>query len=188
MEPIARGLYAEIAQIEEQHVTHYESLIDPLDSWIAQWVFHEYNEVYLYWSMLQQETDQRIRSIWDLHLNMELGQLQVASDFLRRFEGREAAELLPPSLPEMPITFQSNKEYVRDLLAQQIDLRTDGIDYVQVDDLRSNHRYFRYQEKVNSDGVPSEDVIRQARERLGREYRDQTNGDHPVADLHDASR
>ena len=62
MEPIARGLYTEIAQIEEQHVTHYESLLDPLDSWLKQLVFHEYNEVYLYWSMLQQETDTRIKA------------------------------------------------------------------------------------------------------------------------------
>jgi hypothetical protein len=188
MEPIARGLYAEIAQIEEQHVTHYGSLIDPLDSWIAQWVFHEYNEVYTYWSMLQHETDPRIKQIWDLHLNMELGQLQVACDFLRRYEGREAAELLPASLPDTPITFESNKGYLRDLLATQLDLRTDGPDYVSVDDLPSNHRYFKYQEKVNSDGVPSEDVIRMAREKLGREYRDQTEGDHPVAELQEGAR
>src|SRR3546814_6479612 len=61
VEPIARGLYSEIALIEEQHVTHYESLLDPLDSWLKQLVFHEYNEVYLYWSMLQQEQDKRIK-------------------------------------------------------------------------------------------------------------------------------
>ena len=40
VEPIARGLYAEIATIEEQHVTHYGSLLDPLDSWLKQLVFH----------------------------------------------------------------------------------------------------------------------------------------------------
>jgi hypothetical protein len=99
MEPIARGLYMEIAQIEEQHVTHYGSLIDPLDTWIAQWVFHEFNEVYLYWSMLQQESNNRLRQLWELHLNMELGQLQAACDFMRRFEGREPGELLPPRYP-----------------------------------------------------------------------------------------
>jgi len=36
VEPIARGLYAEIAMVEEQHVSHYESLLDPLDSWLKQ--------------------------------------------------------------------------------------------------------------------------------------------------------
>jgi hypothetical protein len=71
VEPIALGLYAEIAMIEEQHVTHYESLLDPLDSGLKQLVFHEYNEVHLYWSMLQTETDPRIRSIWEQHLYLE---------------------------------------------------------------------------------------------------------------------
>ena len=31
-DPLARQLYAEIASIEEQHVTHYESLLDPEQS------------------------------------------------------------------------------------------------------------------------------------------------------------
>ena len=33
-DPLARQLYAEIASIEEQHVTQYESIIDPTESWI----------------------------------------------------------------------------------------------------------------------------------------------------------
>ena len=133
IEPIARGLYAEIAMIEEQHVTHYESLLDPLDSWLKQLVFHEYNEIYLYWSMMSLETDARIKALWELHLNMELGQLQVAGDLLRRYEGVEPAEILPPALPDTPVTFEPNKEYVREVLSAQYDLRTDGLDYVPLD-------------------------------------------------------
>jgi hypothetical protein len=183
VEPIARGLYAEISLIEEQHVTHYESLLDPLDSWIAQWVFHEYNEVYLYWSMLSQESDRRIKAIWDLHCNMELGQLQVACEFMRRLEGREPAELLPPSLPDTPVTFEPNKHYVRKVLATQVGLQADGPDFVPVDDLPSDHRYYRYQETVNAGGNPSEEVIDENRAHSGHEYRDETEGDHPVANL-----
>jgi hypothetical protein len=182
IEPIARGLYAEIALIEEQHVTHYESLLDPLDSWIANWVFHEYNEVYLYWSMLQHESDRRIKAVWELNCDMEIGQLQVACDFMRRYEGRDPAELLPASLPDTPVTFEPNKDYVRQVLADQIDLRTDGTDYVSVDELPSGHRYFVYQATVNEGGAPSEQIIDQAR-MDGGEYRDETEGDHPVADL-----
>ena len=122
IEPIARGLYAEIALIEEQHVTHYESLLDPLDSWLKQLVFHEYNEAYLYWSMLQNEEDRRIKSIWELHLDMEIGQLHAACDLLRRYEGIEPEEILPEALPDTPVTFEPNKEYVREILATQIDL------------------------------------------------------------------
>jgi hypothetical protein len=183
IESIARGLYAEIALIEEQHVTHYESLLDPLDSWIANWVFHEYNEVYLYWSMLQHESDRRIKALWELHCNMEIGQLQLACEHMRRLEGRDPAELLPPSLPDVPVTFEPNKDYVRQVLTDQVGLRTDGLNYVDVDDLPADHRYFAYQGTVNEGGAPSEQVIDQARNQGAGEYRDETEGGHPIADL-----
>jgi hypothetical protein len=183
VEPIARGLYAEIALIEEQHVTHYESLLDPLDSLLKQFVFHEYNEAYLYWSMLQNEEDRRIRSIWEEHLDMEIGQLHVACDLLRRFEGVEPEEILPPELPDTPVTFEPNKDYVRQVLAEQIDLRTDGPNYVWDADLPEDHRSRRYREVVNAGGVPSEQVIDDNRAARGREFRDETEGPNPVPDL-----
>jgi hypothetical protein len=96
VDPIARSLYNEIGMVEEQHVSHYESLLDPLDSWLRQWVFHKYNEVYLYWSMLDQEVDAGIRNIWELHLNMEIGQLQEACRFCAstRASNRRRSSLL----------------------------------------------------------------------------------------------
>jgi hypothetical protein len=188
IEPVARGLYAEIAMIEEQHVTHYESLLDPLESWLEQLVFHEYNEVYLYWSMLQQETDERIKAIWELHCNMELGQLRAACDLLRKYQGVEPEEILPKELPDTPVTFEPNKEYVREVLATQVDLRADGLQYVPADELPSDHRYFEIQRIVNRHGAPSEMVIEDNREQSGGEYRDETEGDHPVMDLREPAR
>jgi hypothetical protein len=38
---VARQLYAEIASIEEQHVTQYESIIDPDETWLEKWVLHD---------------------------------------------------------------------------------------------------------------------------------------------------
>jgi hypothetical protein len=183
VEPIARGLYAEIALIEEQHVTHYESLLDPLDSWLKQLVFHEYNEVYLYWSMLQNEEDRRIKGLWELHLDMELGQLQVACELLRRYEGIEPAELLPPALPDTPVTFEPNKDYVRQVLASQVDLATDGLTYVRGADLPDDHRSRRYRDVVNAGGAPSELVVSENRSARGSEYRDETEGPNPVPEL-----
>ncbi len=183
IEPIARGLYAEIAMIEEQHVTHYESLLDPLDSWLKQLVFHEYNEVYLYWSMMSQETDARIKALWELHLNMEIGQLQVAAALLRKYEGVEPEEILPPSLPATPVTFQPNQDYVREVLASQYDLRTDGLEYVALEDLPTDHRYFEMQQTLNANGAPSEQVIDETRRDRGRDYRDETEGPNPIAEL-----
>jgi hypothetical protein len=183
VEPIARGLYAEIALIEEQHVTHYESLLDPLDSWLRQLVFHEFNEAYLYWSMLQNEQDRRIKSIWELHLDMEIGQLHAACDLLRRYEGIEPEEILPEALPDTPVTFEPNKGYVREILATQIDLRADGLDYVPDDALPSTHRSRRYREVVNAGGAPSEMIIDDNRAHSGHEFRDETKREHPVVEL-----
>jgi hypothetical protein len=183
MEPIARGLYSEIAQVEEQHVTHYESLLDPLDSWLKQLVFHEYNEVYLYWSMMQQETDRRIKAIWELHCNMEIGQLQAAAELLRKYEGTEPLEILPPALPDTPVTFEPNKEYVREVLAAEYDLRTDGLGYAPLDELPEDHRYFTFQNTVNAGGVPSEQVVDEDRAERDRDYRDETEGPNPIDEL-----
>jgi hypothetical protein len=169
--------------VEEQHVSHYESLLDPLDTWLKQWVFHKYNEVYLYWSMLDQEVDAGVKRIWELHLNMEIGQLQEACRFLREFEGVEAGEILPPQLPDTPLVFEENKAYVREILARQYGLRTDGLDYVDVDDLPSDHRYFAFQAVMNGDGVPSEQVVKEDRAEAGQEYRDETEGDNPIEEL-----
>jgi hypothetical protein len=182
MEPIARGLYLEIAMIEEQHVTQYESLLDPLETWLENLVFHEYNEVYLYHSFMEDETDKRMRALWELHLNMEIEQLHVACELLRKYEGKNPAELLPAQLPEVT-RFESNKEYVRQVLAEQISLTADGTDYVPMDLLPEYHRYFAYQRAVNGGGVPSEQVIEAHRGSLGIDYRDETEGPHPVEAL-----
>src|SRR4051794_17675625 len=47
-DPIARQLYAEIASIEEQHVTQYECLSDPGETWLEKWMMLELMEVYTY--------------------------------------------------------------------------------------------------------------------------------------------
>ncbi|HEX7095656.1 MAG TPA: hypothetical protein VF183_07220 [Acidimicrobiales bacterium] len=188
MEPIVRALYSEIAMIEEQHVTHYESLLDPIDSWLRQWVFHEYNEIYLYWSMHQQESDRRIRDIWERHLDMEIGQLQLACEFLQRYEGTDPREILPASLPEVAVTFEPNKQYVRDILATQIDLRADGLDFVPLDQLPADHRYFDWQRRLGTDQAPSEHVVTQDRAHRGTAYRDQTEGEHPIPALREPAR
>jgi hypothetical protein len=183
MEPIARSLYAEIAMIEEQHVTHYESLLDPLDSWLKQLVFHEFNEAYMYWSMSLGETDQRIRHIWEHHLEMEIGQLHEACRLLRRYEGVDPEEILPSQFPATPVTFEPNKLYVREILAAQYDLRTDGLDYVPLDELDDDHTYFDYQRAVNQGDIPSESVVEVDRQERRRDFRDETEGEHPIEAL-----
>lgn len=175
MEPIARQLYIEIGMIEQEHVTHYESLVDPGETWWERLVLHEYNEVYLYHSFLRTESDPRVKAIWELHLNMELAQLQAACELMRQFDGRDPEQFLPPALPE-PVTFEPNKQFLRELLATQIDLTTLGTGYVR----EAHERFQRMQERVNRDGVPSEEVIEMHMVEFGSDYRLQSEGPHPI--------
>ena len=94
-DPIARQLYAEIASIEEQHVTQYESIIDPGETWLEKWLLHEAGEVYNYWSCVEFETNPRIKQIWERFLDYELGQLQFVADLFQKHEGRDAGEIIP---------------------------------------------------------------------------------------------
>jgi hypothetical protein len=179
-EPIARALYLEIGMIEEQHVTQYESLLDPLESWFQQEVFHHYNECYLYHSFMSQEPDKRIRAIWELHLGMEIEHLRVACEMMRRYEGIEAEEILPAELPEVTL-FQENKDYVRKALASQINLRTIGAQFIPLDQMPKDAKYFEYQKAVNGGGfVPSEQVINDHISKYGSDYRDMPGGPHPL--------
>jgi hypothetical protein len=181
--PLARGLYLEIAQIEEQHVTHYESLLDPSSSWFKQDVLHQYNECYLYHSFMLQETDPRIQRLWEIHLDMELEHLRLACERLQKYEKRDPAEFLPETLPE-PVVFESNKTYIREVLANQIQLTADLDSFVPVESLPKDHRYFWYQQAVNGNGfVPSEQVIKDSIRAKGTDYRWEIQGPHPVSRL-----
>ncbi len=172
MEPIARQLYQEIGLIEEEHVTHYESLVDPGETWWEQLVNHEYNECYLYHSFMEQEPDPKVKAIWELHLNMELEHLRIAADLMRRHDGRDPSEVIARELPNV-LTFEPNKAYLRELLATQIDLTTLGAGYV-----REAHERFEEMQRQINDGQepPSERVIQQHQEMFGRDYRSEIAG------------
>src|SRR4029078_4405830 len=88
-DPVARQLYAEIASVEEQHVTQYESIIDPTESWLEKGLRDAASEVWNYYGCAQQETNPRIKAIWERFLDYELGHLSLAKDVFQRIEGRD---------------------------------------------------------------------------------------------------
>ncbi|HEY9390906.1 MAG TPA: hypothetical protein VIR27_14225 [Mycobacteriales bacterium] len=184
MEPIARQLYQEIGLVEEEHVTHYESLVDPGETWWEQWVTHEYNECYLYHSFMEQEPDPTVRALWELHLNMELEHLRIAADMMRRHGSQEPEQILAPTLPNV-LLFEPNKTYIRELLDTQIDLTTLGTGYVR----EAHERFERMQRQLNADErPPSERVIDEHTERFGTDYRIETEGPHPRAEFRQQAR
>ncbi|GAA0567592.1 hypothetical protein [Caenispirillum bisanense] len=182
-DPIARGLYLEIAQIEEQHVTHYESIMDPTMGWHMHHVLHEYNECWMYWSFMEDETDARIRAIWELHLSMELEHLRLACEAMKAIEGRDPADFLPANGMPRGVQFHENKDYVRGVLAAQSDLTAWDSEFLPIDQLPKDHRYFDYQAAVNASVPPTEQIIARHREERGEDYRLETEGPNPVPAL-----
>ena len=165
-DPLARLLYAEIASIEQQHVTQYESIIDPGQSWMEQWLMHELMEVYNYHGCVQQESNARIKAIWERMLDYELGQLAFVMELFKAHERRDPAALLPDSLPD-PIPFASQRDFVRQTLQDELGLSAHGADYV--DRGSEGHESQRYRDHLNSDGSPSEAVAEGYRWQPGTE-------------------
>jgi hypothetical protein len=165
-DPVARQLYAEIASIEEQHVTQYESLCDPSETWLEKWLLHEANEVWNYWSCLQTESEPRVKAIWERFLDYELGHLQEARAHFERLEGRDAAQVLPQTLPD-PISFESQREFVRQTLAREVDLRASGTELVPK--AQESKASIATRRQLNSGGSPTDTVARGYRWSPGTE-------------------
>ncbi|NHN79230.1 hypothetical protein HA520_18415 [Azotobacter chroococcum] len=154
-DPLARQLYAEIASVEEQHVTQYGSLQDPNESFLEKWLIHEAMEAYNYYSCVDQETNPRIKAIWERFLDYELGHLNLVSELFERYERRDAGEILAGPLPRM-VEFKSQRKFVRQVLADEVDLRAKGHEYV--DRRNEGEASLDYRVQLNSAGVPAETV------------------------------
>lgn len=185
---LGRKLYAEIAMIEEAHVTQYESLKDPNLSWLEQWVMHEYCECWLYFSAMQDEKDDYIKKIWSEHFKMEVSHLKTAAKLLKKFENKSYESLCGSGEFPKLLNLGQNKDYVRKVLSSTIMLTSDNTervyDYKDVKKISNDHRYFKYQKFMSGDPQknPSHLVIQKAIDRLGQDYRYQ-DSEHPVKEL-----
>ncbi len=185
---LGRKLYAEIAMIEEAHVTQYESLKDPNLSWLEQWVMHEYCECWLYYSAMQDESDEYIKKIWTEHFKMEVSHLKAAVKLLKKYENKSFEKLCGTGEFPRLLKLGGNKEYIRKVLEETVKYTADNTqvirDFKDIKKIPDNHRYFNYQKYLSGDPEknPSHLVIKKAIERLGKDYRYQDK-EHPVKEL-----
>jgi hypothetical protein len=173
-DPIARQLYAEIASIEEQHVTQYESIIDPEETWLEKWLLHEATEIYNYYSCLMYETNPRIKSIWERFLNYELGHFHFVLEVFKKFDKRDPAAFLPQTLPE-PIEYKSHREFVRKVLREEVDLRARGTQFIGKEEEEANFPSVIYRSQMNSNISPSEAVAADYKWKPGTELAEETS-------------
>ena len=171
---LGRKLYAEIAMVEEEHVSQYESLKDPTCTWLEQWVLHEYCECYLYYSAMQEEKDAYIKAIFEDHFYMEVAHLHKAAELLKKHEGTDYTKVIGTKgdFPTL-LKLGSNKEYVRDVLERTITLTGNRQDYIDIYNLPTDSDFFNYQKDIipSEADVPSHVVIEKTIEKYGKDYR-----------------
>jgi hypothetical protein len=171
-DPIARMLYAEIASIEEQHVTQYESMSDPTESLLEKWLLHEAAEVYNFWGCAQSESNKRLKAVWERLLDYELGQLAFVREIFERVEKRDAFSVLPRTLPT-PIDYSSQRKFVRDVLEKEVNLRAVGTEIVPLEAEKPGSPSVRYRDHMNSEGSPTQIVAANYQWRPGGELIEQ---------------
>ncbi|AJD49631.1 hypothetical protein S7S_16095 [Isoalcanivorax pacificus W11-5] len=151
-DPVARSLYAEIASVEEQHVTQYSSLMDPSESFLEKWLIHEVMEAYNYLSCMEQEDNPRIRAIWERFLDYELGHMNLVMELFKQHERRDPAEILSGAMPRL-MQLKSQRDFVRKVVSEEVDLRAHGINYVPADE--ESRATLDYRQHLHSQGIPS---------------------------------
>ncbi len=182
--PLGRKLYNEIAMIEEQHVTGYGGLKDPSATWWENLLMNEYTECYLYYSCYEDEKDERIKKVWEMHFEEEVAHLHEAAALLEKYEGKVWQQCFPTGgeFPEL-LKFRSQKEYIRNVLKT---VRLTGVEegFEELDSLPDSFRYFGYNAKINGNvkTVGTHTVIEKAITQFGKDYRLQDK-EHPVRAL-----
>lgn len=183
---LGRQLYLEIAMIEEQHVTHYGSLLDPKCTWLENMLLHEYMECYLYYSFYEDEVDPYIKTIWEMHFEQEVAHLHKAAELLAKYENKQWQQVIPDGIFPKLLHFQDTRDYVRKVLGEQILLTANRENYVNVQTLPRDHEFFSYQNTVNHDvaTVPSHVTVARHQQQYNTDYRSES-APHPVEALRD---
>lgn len=190
---LGRKLFTEIAMIEEQHVTQYESLMDSSSTWLECWLMHEYTECYVYFSLYEDETDDRIKALWERHLLDEIAHLHKASELLQTYEKKEWQQVIPDGKFPQPLSFNSNiennKAYIRDILKNTVNNTAMLEEYADSREIPRTYEFFKYNESVNGSvsSVASHKVISDYIAECGEDYRFEDEP-HPVPELRDRKK
>lgn len=187
---LGRKLFLEIGMVEEMHVTQYEALMDPTATWLECLLMHEYAECYLYYSAMNEETNDVAKKIWTAHFEQELAHLHYAAGLLKKYEKKEWAQVIPdaefPTLLSFNDNCEKNKHYIRNILKNTVTNTSVLEDYADIANVPDDYEYFKYNSAVNKSpaAVASHRVIESHIAEFGEDYRF-TVSDHPVKSLRD---
>ncbi|HZY20588.1 MAG TPA: hypothetical protein VFE82_19110 [Ramlibacter sp.] len=154
-DPVARMLYAEIASVESEHIVHYGSMLNPDESPLEKLMLQQATEVWNYQACAAQETNPRMKALWEQFLDYELGHMQLAIRLFKDLERRDPAEVLGDGNLPAGIEFKSQREFLRKTLVE-VPMRKNGTQFVQEDDEAVSS--LTYRNHMNSQGSPSQSV------------------------------
>jgi hypothetical protein len=152
-DPLARQLYAEIASVEAQHITHYGSMLNPDETPLEKLLLQEATEVYNYYSCVEQESNPRIKALWERFLDYELGHFQLVLNLFKDTERRDPAEVLGSGALPPPIEFKDHRKFVREVLQNEEHMRKNGTAFVSTSE--EGPASTEYRNEVNRLGSPS---------------------------------
>ncbi len=157
---VLRETYAEIKDVEEEHVTMYESLIDPSETMFEKALLHEFTEVCNYYTCLEDEVDDNIKKYWEIFLEIELGHLQIIAEIFKKYEKRDPEEVIGSEII-IPCRFNSQKAYVQKILEKEVQKRLapEGKYYNSMDDIPKDWASYPVQKRVAEISAPSENCI-----------------------------
>lgn len=186
---LGRSLYREIALVEEEHVTQYESLIDPNATWLEMLLWHEYCECYLYWSCYETETDEKIKLLWEEYLSFELAHLTKAKELLQKYEKKSYEQVIGDGSFPKPLSLHSNIDYVRSVLENTVQYTLCLERAVPLSKLPKESDFASYQKKMCGNGkeMPSHMVIQNKINADGEDYRFEVK-ENPVSPLRDRGK
>lgn len=170
---LARQIYSEIADVEEQHVTQYGLLGDPHETMLEKSALMQLCEAYNYFSCVQTESDPRIKAIWEDFMKMEISHFEGCASLIEKYEGRDIRDIVKADVIEPLIVFESNKDYINRVIDEQLDLTPHKMEYMHFRDIADEWSSFRFQWKMNKAGIPSEEVVSKAKRELAE--RDQAH-------------
>ena len=161
---LARQLYTEIADVEQQHVSQYEAVGDPNMTPLEALLLMELNEAYNYFSAHQAEEDPAIKKVWKEFMGQELEHFHMAIALLERYEGRDAREVLGDGIIPSIIELRPNIDYVNAVLQTQADLQPYDMEFVRSENLPADWPSFAFRDRQNG-GVPPSDYVEKRRPR-----------------------
>jgi hypothetical protein len=96
-----------------------------------------------------------VKAIWERFLDYEIGHFQHVADLFKRYENRDPTEVFSGDLPP-PIRYESHRDFIRQILGQETDLRARGTQYVNKTE--ESQASLDYRNHLNADGSPSATV------------------------------